>query len=191
MLPQDRDEHEDGGDEDDGQGHLRDGPAGERLHLALGALAVFLLVPAREGGEEEEADEGEDDGDDAVRRGGGLISMLLSLDQLLGGGGVGVRPNSHQVREHHHILKLARQPDQVQGILVDRDLLREGGRVVGAQPRAAIGVDADAKVADAGLQVGGAGKVLDLRVGGVVDLCGVGVWCVVVVVEGEEEDVGY
>lgn len=65
MLPQDRDQHEDGGDEDDGQGHLRHGPAGEGLHLAVGALAVLLLVPAWEGGQQEEADEGEDYGDDA------------------------------------------------------------------------------------------------------------------------------
>lgn len=68
MLPQDRHEHEDGGDEDDGQGDLRDGPAGEGLDLALGTFAVFLLVPAREGGKEKEADEGEDNGDDAAGR---------------------------------------------------------------------------------------------------------------------------
>lgn len=66
VLPQDRDQHEDGGDEDDGQGHLRHGPAGEGLHLAVGPLAVLLLVPAREGGQQEEADEGEDYCDDAA-----------------------------------------------------------------------------------------------------------------------------
>ena len=69
VLPQHRDQHEDGGDEDDGQRHLRHGPAREGFHLAVGALAVLLLVPAREGGQEEEADEGEDDGDDAARGG--------------------------------------------------------------------------------------------------------------------------
>lgn len=122
VLPQDRDEHEDRGDEDDGQGDLGDGPAGERLHLALGTFAVLFLVPAREGGEEEEADEGEDDGDDAVWE----VSILGKLGGKLGG-----KRNPHQVREHHHILKLARQPNQVQGVLVDRDLLSQGRRVVG------------------------------------------------------------
>lgn len=66
VLPQDRDEDEDGGDEDDGQRHLADGPRREGLDLALGALVALLLVPAGEGGEEEQADEGEDDGDDTV-----------------------------------------------------------------------------------------------------------------------------
>ena len=69
VLPQHRHQHEDGRDEDDGQRHLRHGPRGERLHLAVGALAVLLLVPAREGGEQQEADEGEDDCDDAVEKG--------------------------------------------------------------------------------------------------------------------------
>lgn len=81
MLPQDRDEHEDGGDEDDGQGDLGNGSAGERLHLALGTFAVFFLVPARERGEEEEADEGKDDGDDAVGR-------ILEMSILRNFGGV-------------------------------------------------------------------------------------------------------
>jgi hypothetical protein len=68
MLPQDGDEHEDGGDEDEGQGDLRDGPRGEGLDVDVGAGAgVALFVPAREGGEEEEGDEGEDDGYDAGR----------------------------------------------------------------------------------------------------------------------------
>jgi len=51
-LPEDRHEHEDGGDEDDGQRHLAYGPTGERLDLALRAFRVLLLMPAREGGEE-------------------------------------------------------------------------------------------------------------------------------------------
>lgn len=67
VLPEDRDEDEDGGDKDDGEGDLGDGPRGEGLDVALGAVGVLLLVPAGEGGEEDEADEGEDDGDDAKR----------------------------------------------------------------------------------------------------------------------------
>jgi hypothetical protein len=66
VLPEDRHEHKDGGDEDDGQRDLADGARREGLDLALGALVRLLLVPAGEGGEQEEADEGEDDGDDAV-----------------------------------------------------------------------------------------------------------------------------
>lgn len=65
MLPQHGHEDKDGGDKDYGEGHLRHGPAGEGLDLAVGPLAVLLLVPAWEGGQEEEADEGEDYGDDA------------------------------------------------------------------------------------------------------------------------------
>lgn len=65
MLPEYRDENEDGGDEDDGEGDLRDGAGRERLDFAVGALGVLLLVPAGERGEEQETDKGEDDGDDA------------------------------------------------------------------------------------------------------------------------------
>lgn len=64
MLPQHRDQHEDGGDEDDGQGDLADGTAREGLNLPLRALAVLLLVPARKCRQEQQADEGENDGDD-------------------------------------------------------------------------------------------------------------------------------
>jgi hypothetical protein len=68
VLPEDGDEHEDGGDEDQGQGDLRDGPRGEGLDVDVGAgVGVALLVPAGEGREEEEGDEGEDDGYDAGR----------------------------------------------------------------------------------------------------------------------------
>lgn len=65
MLPKDRDENEDGSDEDDGQGDLRDGTGGERLDLALRSFRVFFLVPSRESSEEEQTDEGENDGNDA------------------------------------------------------------------------------------------------------------------------------
>ena len=57
--------------------------------------------------------------------------------------------HSHQVREHNHVLKLTRQPHQVQGVLVRRDLVGQRRRIVGAQPAPAVRVDADAKVADA------------------------------------------
>lgn len=57
MLPQDRDEREDGGDEDEGQRDLGDGARGEGLDFAVGAGFVDFFVPAREGGEEQEAEE--------------------------------------------------------------------------------------------------------------------------------------
>lgn len=98
--------------------------------------------------------------------------------------------NSHEVREHDRVLELARQPDEVEGVLVDRHLLGERGGVVGAQPAAAVRVDADAEVAHAGLEVGLPREPLDGRVGGVVYLGRVGPGDVVVVVEGYQEDVG-
>jgi len=83
MLPEDGDEHEDGGDEDQGQGGLRDGPRWEGLDVADGVFVVGLFVPAGEGGEQEEADEGEDDGDDSVRV--RRVSVLFgSLDRVRG-----------------------------------------------------------------------------------------------------------
>lgn len=66
MLPEHGDEHEDGGDEDDGESDLGYGARGEGLDFAFGTFGVFFFVPAGECGEEEEADEGEDYGDDAV-----------------------------------------------------------------------------------------------------------------------------
>jgi hypothetical protein len=69
VLPQDGDEHEDGGDEDEGEGDLADKPRGEGLDVDVGAGDfVVLVVPAGEGGEEDEREEGEDDGDDPISR---------------------------------------------------------------------------------------------------------------------------
>jgi hypothetical protein len=98
--------------------------------------------------------------------------------------------DSHQVRKDNHVLKLTRQPYQIQRVLVDRHLVRQGRGVVAAQPAAAVRVDADAKVAHARLEVRGADDVADGCVDVVVDLCGVGHGRVVLVVEAEEEDVG-
>jgi hypothetical protein len=69
VLPQHADEHEDGGDEDERERDLADGPRGEGLDVDFGAgFFVLLVVPPGEGGEEDEADEGEDDSDDAKTR---------------------------------------------------------------------------------------------------------------------------
>ena len=66
VLPQHGHEHEDGGDEDDREGDLADGPGREGLDVDFGARGlVLLVVPAGECGEEEEGEEGEDDGHDS------------------------------------------------------------------------------------------------------------------------------
>lgn len=141
-------------------------------------------MPAGEGRKEEEADEGEDDGDDAVE--GRCQSCALSrfLERRLG-------DNIHQIRENNHILELRGEPDQIQRVLVDADLLRQSRGIVRAQPGAAVRVYADAKEADAGLQSRVARDALDLGEDGVVDLRCVWHWRVVVVVERQQEDVGY
>lgn len=116
---------------------------------------------------------------------------MVSFGRSLWGWGELASLYSHEVGEHDRVLELAGEPDEVQGVLVDRDLLGEGGGVVGAQPAAAVRVDADAEVAHAGLQVGVAREAVDGGVGGVVDLGRVGPRDVVVIVEGYQEDVGY
>lgn len=124
-----------------------------------------------------------------------IIAMMLFFSVSTKSRGqidrTGKRQNIHEVREHNHVLELARQPYQVERVLVDRDLVGQGGRIVAAQPRAAVRVDADAEVADARLQVGAADDVADGRVDVVVDLRRVGHGRVVLVVDGEEEDVGH
>lgn len=95
----------------------------------------------------------------------------------------------HQIRKDNRVLELARNPDKVQRILVHGDLVREGRRVVRAQPGAAVGVDADAEVTDAGLEASGSGDVGDGLVDVVVDLGRVRGGRVAFVVEGYEEDV--
>lgn len=57
----------------------------------------------------------------------------------------------HQIRKHNHVLKLTGEPNQVQGILVDRNPPCKSCGIVAAKPRATVRVDADAKVADASL----------------------------------------
>ena len=96
----------------------------------------------------------------------------------------------HQIREHNHILKLRSQPDQVQRILIDRDLVGQRCRIVAAQPRPAIGVNADTKESDAGLEPGAVDNVGERGVDVVVHLRGVGSGLVVFVVERQQEDIG-
>lgn len=42
--------------------------------------------------------------------------------------------NSHQVGKDNHVLELSSQPDKVERVLVDIDLLRKSSRIVAAQP---------------------------------------------------------
>ena len=52
MLPEDGDEDENGRDEDDGQGDLRDGSRWEGLHFSFATGGVVFFVPAGESCEE-------------------------------------------------------------------------------------------------------------------------------------------
>ena len=64
MLPQYRDEDEDGRDEDERKSNLRHRSRGEGLDVDIGACALVpFLVPSREGREQDEREEGQDDGD--------------------------------------------------------------------------------------------------------------------------------
>lgn len=161
MLPQDRHQDKDTGNEDDGECNLRDGSAGKRLDLAHTVLRILLLVPSGEGGQKQEADEGEDDGD------------------------------NDQVRKHDHVLELRCQPNQVERILVHGNLVGEGSRIVGAEPRSTVRVDANTKVAYTCLKMGRANNVANGLVAIVVDLCSVGRRRVVRVVQREQENVWY
>lgn len=69
-------------------------------------------------------------------------------------------------------------------------MVGETGRIVRAQEGAAVGVDADAEVADAHLQFGAADDVGDGRRDVRVYLRRVHCWPVGLVVERDEEDVG-
>lgn len=150
MLPQDADEHEDGRDEDEGQRDLADGPRREGLNVHVGAgFGVALFVPPGKGGEEDEGDKGEDNGNDAAE--------VLVLGRGKGEGQGGGR--LHEVRKNNAILERLGDPNQIQGVLIDVYLLGQRRRVIGAQERAAVRVDADAKVAHAHLQHGVADNV--------------------------------
>ena len=66
MLPEDRDENEDRGDENDGERNLRYGSRGERFDFSLASSrCIFFFVPAWECSEQEEADKRKNDSDDA------------------------------------------------------------------------------------------------------------------------------
>ena len=97
---------------------------------------------------------------------------------------------SHEVGKDDAIFECTGDPDQVQGILIHADLAREAGRVVAAQERSSVRIDADPEVADPDFQLGLAD---DVGYGGRdprVDLRGIERRSVRLVVEGYEKDVG-
>ena len=97
--------------------------------------------------------------------------------------------NIHQVWEHDSIFERASNPDQVQRVLVDIDLLCKGGCVVRAQVPASIRSDADSKVSDTDFHACMADNVGDGCYDAWVDLRGVKIGCIVLVVQGDQEDV--
>lgn len=101
------------------------------------------------------------------------------------------RENAHEVGEDDHVLELTGQPDEVEGVLVHRNLVGQSGRVVTAQPRPAVRVDADAEESHPALEVRPADDVRYGPVDIVVHLGRVRDGRVVLVVQREEEDVGY
>ena len=113
-------------------------------------------MPAREGGQQKKTYKGEDDGDDAV------AWSACAADER--------RMHVHEVGEDDVGLERAGDPDEIQWILIDADLSCQTAGIVAAQPSSTVRVDADAKVADAGLQLGMADDVGNGRRDAGVDL---------------------
>lgn len=98
---------------------MRDGPGWEWLDVDVGSSSgVVLLVPAGEGREEEECDKSENKSHDTRE------SELVMLDRSLSG------LYLHQVGEHYAVLEGVGNPDQIEWIRIERDLLGEESGVV-------------------------------------------------------------
>lgn len=93
-----------------------------------------------------------------------------------------------EVGEHNVVFECLGDPDQVQRVSVNGDLLGEQRGVVGAEKAAAIRIDADTEVAHAHFQHRLADDVGDRSCDAGVDLRGVVGRRVVLVVERYEED---
>lgn len=121
----------------------------------------MLFVPTRKGRKKEKRDEREDDGDD------------------------------EEVWKDHGVFERVGDPDEVERILVDGDLLGEERGVVGAEEVVADGVThAETKVSDSDFHACGSHDVLNCGGDTRVDLSGIVGGCVSLVVEGYEEDAG-
>ena len=102
-----------------------------------------------------------------------------------------IRRHSHEVREHDIVLEGVGDPDQVQRVLVDTDLLCQKCCIVRAEKGSAVWVDAEAEVSDADLEHGLSDDIGDGGCDARVHLCRIICGCVVLVVKVDEEDVGY
>lgn len=54
----------------------------------------------------------------------------------------------HEVWKDDAVLECRGNPDQIQGVVVERDLFGKLSRIVAAQETTAIGVDADAEISN-------------------------------------------
>jgi hypothetical protein len=161
VLPQHGDKDEDGRDEDEGKSDLRHRSRREGLDVDIGACGlVCLLVPPRKGRKQDECEEGEDDGDD------------------------------EEVRENDGVLEGCCDPHKVERVLINRQIVDEGGCVVGTNVATAIAVDADAKVANAYTELGVTDNVCDGLCDARIDLFGGVCRCVLFVPQRDEEDAG-
>ena len=93
--------------------------------------------------------------------------------------GIGI----HEIREDDHVLELRGEPYQIQRILLHAHFVGEGRGIVGAQPGTAVGVDANAEIAYASLQMRTSHDVRYGVIHIVVDLCCVGHCHVVLIIE--------
>lgn len=99
--------------------------------------------------------------------------------------------DSQQIRKHYQILVRARDPDQVQRVLLHLcDLLRQQRRVIAAQEAVVAVRDADAEIPDTHLEACRADEVGDGFCDARVDLGGAegGRVASLDVEEGDEED---
>lgn len=94
-----------------------------------------------------------------------------------------------EVGENDGVLEGRCHPDQVQWILVDVDALRKSGSIVRAE-ECAVCVCAQSEVSNAHFQRCLSNNVGDSRCDTRIDLCRIVVWCVIIVVEIDEEDAG-
>ena len=104
---------------------MRYGSRWEGLDVDIRACALIpLLVPSREGGKQDEGEEGENDGDD------------------------------EKVGEDDGVLESCCDPDEVERVLIDRQVVDERGRIVGADVATAIAIDADTEVSNTHAKLG-------------------------------------
>ena len=118
-----------------------------------------------------------------------MLSRRVSIHHFRSGA-LGVK-DLQQIRKHDTILERLRHPYQIQGILIDADLLGEECSIVGAEKATSVRIDADAEVSHSYFQLG---VTDDIGYGGSdarIDLRGIVDGRVHFVVEGYDEDAWY